>query len=317
MADEVTPTEVEALEASEWQSAIDDFAPGYNKEETTSDKDTTTETTTAETTTETTTEDTTTTETTTVDPSKVDEEKTGEEVQSKDDESKEPEQEPQADTRTPRQISRDAAKEVEAIAADVRQQMFADVPQQLQDKDGDPINSIEDVMKLLNPRTGEAFTEDEASMWLLSAQQQFNQNLATMDKKINQIAEVNVDLKDQADSINYQYGELLKEMPELRDQLWTEYQKTLVKDANTDIITDMPVSLERFYEIALRPYVKLAESLEAQEAARADAEKAQANERKTRTRADRSDIYGRGKVDDMDDDEKEWQDAAKSYYGNK
>lgn len=315
--------EAAAQEDAEWASALEDFAPGYDKEEVVDDK-TTTETTTAETTTETTTEVETTTETTTVDPNETPEQKTereeaakiaAEESDSKD--KNDAKQEPQSDTRTTKQTVRDAAREVETVAKDVREKMFADTPQQLQDADGDPIKGIEDVMKLLNPRTGEAFTEEEASMWLLSAQQQFNQNLANTDKQINQIAEVNVDLKDEADNINYQYGALLKEMPDLRDQLWAEYSKTLVQDPNSGIITNKPVSLERFYEIALQPYIKLAESLEATEKAKTDAEKAEADAKRTRTRVDRSDIFGRGKVDDMDAEEKEWATAAADYYGNK
>jgi hypothetical protein len=348
MADDVTPTEAEVAETNEWNSAIEEFAPGYAKEETT-DAKTTTDTTTAETTTETTTAVETTTDTTTIDPNETPEQKAAREAieaESTDDKSNsadktDAKEEPKTDTRTARQVNREAAKEVETIAADVREKVFVktqavngvdkqyvegpdkakyvivDGKPSLADTDLDPIRSIEDVMKLLNPITGEGFTEEAAAQWLLSAQQKMNQNLANMDKQIDQIANVNVDMKDQADSINYQYGELLKEMPELRDQLWLEYSNTLVKDPTSGIVTGMPVSLERFYEIALQPYVKLAQSLEAQEQAKTEAEKAQADAKKTRTRADRSDIYGRGKIDDMDDEEKEWAKAGADYFGNK
>lgn len=350
MADDTTPTEAEVADDAEWSSAIDDFAPGYNKEETANDKvETTTETTTAETTTETTTEVETTTETTTVDPNETPEQKAEREkneAESTDDKSDSTKKddaaaEPKTDTRTARQVNRESAKEVETIATDVRQQMFVktqavngvdkqyfdgkdnekyvlvDGKPTLADADLDPIRNIEDVMKLTDPRTNEAFTAEAAAQFLMAAQQKMNQNIDDMNKDISRIAEANVDLKDQADSIDYQYGELLKEMPELRDQLWTEYSNTLVKDPKTGIVTGIPVSLERFYEIALQPYVKLAQSLEAQQTAKTEAEKAQAEVKKTRTRADRSDIYGRGKVDDMDDDEKEWSKAANDYYGNK
>lgn len=318
MAD-ATPTP-EEIEASEWDSALEDYAPGYDKEEPVDDKPDTEK---PETTTETTTE---------VEADKKDEEpvkkpengddakkKTGDdEKDATDDKSDDESTDDSANnTRAARQSAREAAKEVESIAKDVREKMFADTPNQLADADGDPITSVADVQRLINPQTGEAFTREEATEWLLSAQQQFNQRLAGIDKQVDQIAEVNVDLKDQSDSINYQYGELLKSMPELRDQLWGEYQKTLVTDSKTGIITGMPVSLERFYDIALQPYVKLAESLEAQQQAQTIAEKAQTDVKRSRTRADRSDIYGQGKVDDMDDDEKEWASAAKDYYGTK
>jgi hypothetical protein len=320
MADATTPVD-NGAEASqddaEWASALEDFAPGLDKQEKTdAEPDTTTEKTTAETTTETTTEVPTTTDTTTVDPDETPEQKT-EREKADAEAAAESTEEPDTSVRTARQATREAAAELDTVAKEVREKMFADVPTELRDADGDPISSVADVTKLINPQTGEAFTREEATEWLLSAQQQFNQRLSGVDKQIEQIAEVNVDLKDQADSINYQYGELLKSMPELADQLWTEYQKTLVKDPTSEIITGMPVSLERFYEIALQPYIKLAESLEAQQTAQTAAEKAEAEVKKTRTRADRSDIYGRGKVDDMDDDEKEWSKAAQEYYGNK
>lgn len=172
-------------------------------------------------------------------------------------------------------------------------------------------------MEHVNPNTGEAFTEEEAATWLLAHQQQFNQELAERDKQVNHIAEVLVDIKDQTASIDYRYGELLKSMPELRDQLWNEYSKTLVRDPKTGIIVDAPVNMENHYEMVLEPYVKLAESLEAQEAARLEAEKAAKEAQKLRNRGDRSDIFGRGDVEELDEDEKEWDAAHKSYFGNK
>jgi hypothetical protein len=214
--------------------------------------------------------------------------------------------------------------EVEAVQSDVRKQMFADVPQQLQDADGDPINGIDDVMKLINPRTKEAFTEEEAGQWLLAAQQQFNRNLESVNKQVEQIAEANMDIKDQADIINYRYGALLKEMPEVRDRLWVAYQKTLVKDAKTGIITKVPVSLEEFYELHLEPYAELGRQAEAEEnKVTADQQKAAEDaklaeeEKKKKDRADRSDIFGGGKTDEADPEDKEWAAAAETVFGPK
>jgi hypothetical protein len=321
MADTTPPADAaEQQDANEWADALEDFAPGYDKEESKDDK---LDTTTPETTTETSTAD----EAATKDKKPDAEQKSGDDTEKKTGDDKKTGDEkddedvtiepPDSSIRNARQTAREAAKEVEDVAKDIRTKMFAEVPSELRDADGDPITSIEDVTKLINPRTGEAFTSAEATEWLISAQQQFNQRLATIDKQVEQIAEINVDLKDQADSINYQYGELLKSMPELRDQLWVEFEKTLVRDPNTDIITAMPVSLEKFYDMTLQPYVRLAESLEAQQVAQTTAQKAEADAKRVRTRADRSDIFGRGKVDDMDAEEKEWASAAQDYYGTK
>lgn len=220
--------------------------------------------------------------------------------------------------------ARQQTQAVDAVKADVRKEMFADVPTELRDADGDPIKSIEDVTKLINPRTQKPFTDEEAGMWLLSAQQQFNTNLANIDKQVEQIAEVNMDLKDQADMVNYRYGALLKEMPELRDKLWARYQNTLVKDPKSGIITKAPVSLEEFYETALEPYAVMGRDAEAKEtAAKAASDKAAADAKaaeeakKIKTRQDRSDIFGGGKVDDMSDEDKEWNAAATAVFGPK
>lgn len=232
----------------------------------------------------------------------------------------------EADTsaRDSRLAARESARQLEAVKTDVRKQMFADIPQTLQDADGDPINGIDDVIKLMNPRTNEAFTEEEAGMWLLNAQQKFNESLANTEKNIDTIADVNVDLKDQADSVSHKWGAILKEMPELRDELWAEYEKTLTKDEATGIITKAPVSLETFYDVALRPYATVAQKAESDAAAVAKTEadtkaaeeaKAAEAEAKAKKRADRSDVYGSGKVDDMDDEEKAWAKAAEAVFG--
>jgi hypothetical protein len=226
--------------------------------------------------------------------------------------------EPDTSARDARVAQRQTAQEIQAVKDDVREQMFADTPKVLQDADGDPIKSIEDVQKLINPQTGVAFTAEEAGMWLLSAQQQFNQNLANMEKRIDQIAEVNLDLKDQADIIGYNYGELLKEMPELRDELWAEYEKTLIRDPDTHLIIAAPVALESFYRMALKPYVDLAAKLEADEVARNTAEPTKAPDpaaNRRQSRQDRSDIYGGGKSEITDPEEKEWADAAEAVFG--
>lgn len=318
---QVVPTEAELAESKEWDEAAQDLFPGFSNNETTTT--TTVEPTQVpdDTTTTTTTEapSNVTTTTTTVDPNETAEQKADREKKEADAlTTSTTTEEPDFSARDSRVAARENAKAVDEMATDVREKMFKDTPKVLQDADGDPITSIADVMKLQNPNTGEAFTQEEAGIWLLAAQQKFNQNIADMEKRINQIAEVNVDLKDQVEMVTYHYGELLKADEALRDKLWAQYEKTLVKDPDTGIITDMPVSLEDFYETALAPYAKLAESMENQsEQKEKDAAEAKrlADEAKQRSRQDRSDIYGGGNnVDTMDDDEKEWAAAHKAVF---
>jgi hypothetical protein len=211
--------------------------------------------------------------------------------------------------------------------------MYADLPKTLVDAEGDKIETIDDVMKLINPRTGELFTEVEAGTWLLAAQQKFNEGMAQIEKQIDQIAELNADFKYQVDIVNYKYGEWLKANPDERDSLFAEWQTTLTTDPKTNIITAMPMSLEKFYDLALKHRVTAGDkpapaaiaapgtggddeaAIKAQqdEQARKEAEIKQRREQK---RADRSDVYAAPQPNTDDPEDKEWADAAQSYYGN-
>lgn len=223
-----------------------------------------------------------------------------------------------------RRATRAYQDEVAEVQADVRKTMFADSPTELRDADGDPIKTIDDVMKLINPRTNEPFTEEQAGAWFLSAQQAFNQKKADEAKRIEQIAEVNMDLKDQADILNKRYGNILKTDVALRDRLWAAYQKTLIKDPKTNLIVSAPVSLEEFYDLHLEPRAKAAETAQVDAAkvaadakAAEDAKKAKEDEDRAKKRADRSDIYAAGTNDNTDPEDKEWGAAHEAVYGKK
>jgi len=233
-------------------------------------------------------------------------------------------------------ISSRSAREERQLLADmgssVREKMFKDAVTELKDADGDPIKTIEDVMAHVNPKTGERYTEEEAGMWLLQANQQMRDNNAAMEKQIADISETQLGLKDDADIINFQYGELLKAMPDVRKQLSEAYGRTVIRDPKSGLITRAPVSLKQFYETALEPYAEMGRRLEAQEAAKQTQTPAanngngnqpeaptkspsEAQRLKEQRRQDRSDIYGNGKRDLRDDDTKEWDDAALNVFG--
>jgi hypothetical protein len=245
------------------------------------------------------------------------------------------ENEPDFSSRDSRAAQREIAAQREAMSADVRKQVFDSVPKTLVDADGDPIRGIEDVMKLVNPRTGETFTEEEAGMWFLAAQQDFNKNMADLDKRVEQIAEVNLDLKDDADTINYKYGELLKVLPDpenpkklYRDTLWAEYQDTLVRDPNSNVIVQTPMPLRTFYERALAPYARQAAEANQTPAAPAapaqPAEPAQPAQPATppgptrqQQRSDRSEIFGGQDPNaGQDPEDAEWGSAISTVFPN-
>lgn len=315
------PTGEEA-DASEWDGAVDEIFPGLRspnkeaKKDEPADPSTTTETTQA--------------------PAQTPEgnqppKSDGEDAEESDEQADE-ETEPDFSSRDSRAAQREIAQQREAMSADVREQVFADVPQTLVDADGDPIRNVEDVMKLVNPRTGETFTEEEAGMWFLAAQQDFNKNMADLDKRVEQIAEINLDLKDDADMIRYKYGELLKVLPDpenpkklYRDTLWEDYQKTLVRDPKSNVVVQTPMPLRTFYERALGPYARqAAEANQTPATPAAPVEPAQpapppAPPQPTRQqqRSDRSEIFGGQDPNaGQDPEDAEWGAAIADVFPN-
>lgn len=227
------------------------------------------------------------------------------------------EQEAARAVRESRGIQRELAADEAAMKEDIRKEMFSEAQTELTDADGDPIRTVADVMKLHNPNTKKNFTEEEATMWLLQAQKHLSEKLQEVEGKVQQIAEVNITLKDQSDNIRSRYGELLKSNPNgIREKLWDAFQKTLEKDPKTDIIIKAPVSLEDFYDTALAPYAKLAERLEEEAEAEDKAKKDKDEKERGQTRSDRADVVAGASGDTRDAEEKEWDQAAKAYYAN-
>lgn len=224
--------------------------------------------------------------------------------------------------------AREQQEAVKELKNEIRQKMFADQPTELRAKDGQLLDSIDTLMQYTNPRTGQPFTEEEAGMYLLQANQQLKDNMSRMEAQVEEIASTNLALKDEADLINYQYGALLEAMPELRQQLWDAYSKTFQTDSKSGIITKAPVSLQKFYATALEPYAELGRRLEAEETAKnanntqtppaptAPAQQQQEAQRKQQVRQDRSDIYGGGKIDTQTEDDKEWGVALENVFGD-
>lgn len=222
-----------------------------------------------------------------------------------------------------RATAREIAQQRQSMVADVRAKMFKDVPSVMHDADGDPINGPEDVVgKLIDPRTGELFTEEAGYAWFLEANRQFKEQMAQVEEAIGQVADVNLQIKDEADIINAEFGEWLKAHPEIRDELWAEFESTLQKDPASEIIIRMPMSLEKYYRRALAPLVnnEAATQQKAAEAAQKQAEKeaeeqAEAEKKRSQARADRSDIYqppSDPKAKDPDEDD--WDQAHKSVF---
>lgn len=224
----------------------------------------------------------------------------------------------QPDTRS---VLREMAADEKAIKDDIREQMFSDVPTQLEDEDGDPIKSIDDLTgKRVNPKTGKAFTEEEAAAFLLDMNNKIRDRLTEVEKEVEQIAETNISIKEGSENIKRKYGELLKVNPNgVREKVWAAFERTLVVDEKTKIITKAPVPIEEFYDLALEPYAKFAEKLEADAAA----EEARQNKdeekdeelKRAKDNSDRADLTPGSASAGTDKEDEEWGKAAKAVFG--
>ena len=208
---------------------------------------------------------------------------------------------------------------------EVLEKLFPEgVDRVLRDSDGDPINGIDDLTKLVNPKTGDLFTEEEAGRWLLEAQQKLNQDIQQLEAYASDIVDTNISLKDGSDRVAELYGDLLKSIPDMADQLLEAYSKTLVRDPKTGIVIKAPVDVVEFYNIALAPYkdvaAKAAEQAEADKKAADEAAKKAAEEKKKQEKtnqSERADLKpkGKSKLPKSEDDEA-WDNAYEDYFNS-
>lgn len=200
---------------------------------------------------------------------------------------------------------------VQTFKKEVTQTLYPEgIDRQLRDSDGDPITGIDDLTKLLNPRTNELFTDEEAGSWLLSAQQKLNKDIETVERFIEQVAEVNVNVKLGAERVAEKYKDILSADDKLRERLIQAYDKTLVKDPKTGVTINNPVDVEEFFDIALES--RLADRAAATEAA-SEAAKAKVKQDAKDSQSDRGDLKPSGKSDNIEPEDKEWAIAIKEY----
>lgn len=238
---------------------------------------------------------------------------------------------PEPGTPSARAAEREYQAQVQAVRSDIRAKLFPDVATQLTDKNGDPITGIDDVIKYDNPRTGEPFTEEEAGMWFLSANQQLKDQLAVIEKQVEQIADVHLTLKDEADVVKAEFGAWLDAHPEDKKELWADFESTLVKDPESGLILRAPISLERFYRRNLKnvdtkttthsttvaPTTTDTTTVTQTTTVDPKAAEEEAKAKRAAKRADRSDIYTGGEKQVEDPEDTEWAAAEKKVFGNR
>lgn len=198
----------------------------------------------------------------------------------------------------------------EGLKKEVAETLYPEgIDRQLRDSDGDPIRGIDDLTGLINPKTGDYFTEEEAGAWLLSAQQKLNQDVATVEKFIEDVAETNLLLTEGAQRVAQKYAPILSQDAALKTRLLEAYNKTLVKDPKSGVALRAPVDVEEFFDIALEPLV----AAKAAEAEAAKAAKAAADKKAKASQGERGDLKPSGKSERYSETDKEWAQAIKDY----
>lgn len=236
---------------------------------------------------------------------------TEEKTDPNEDENLEQQDDSNAASREARQVQRQIQEDNKAMQADVRKELYPEWTDDILDGDGDPIKTPRDVMSHINPATGKRFTEEEATAWLFAAQKHKDGERAKMEERIEHVAEVMIDQRDQADQVKLKYGKLLAKLPELRKDIWADYKETLVIDKETGLIVDAPISLYKFFERALRPYEQYVNQIQSEATAK---QNQQSDASRKQTQQDREDIHSSSGGTQADPEEDAWAKAAKEYY---
>ena len=227
-----------------------------------------------------------------------------------------------AERDAPREQIREALDDVlpkqndEAVQAVIKDIYPDEVPNPLVDADGDPIKSISDMLQLINPRTREPFTYDEARAWVDEKSVQYHAAVQERVAEAQRIVENNTAVSKGAEKVKEVYGKLLESMPEVAKQLVQTYQKTLEMTPSGNV-KKAPVDILEFYNIAMQPYVDMAEKTEQYKDAAEQKVQAEAKQREKikRTKTDRADITGGGNTDDRSESDKEWDAAFREVLG--
>lgn len=140
------------------------------------------------------------------------------------------------------------------------------------DTNGSAIKTANDIVsrQLLNPNTNEPFTYEEATSWLMNAQKQMSENLEELHHYAEEIAETNISLQESNNRVMQTWGDVLNAMPNVAKQVAETYVKTLEFDPTGSYVVKAPVDPVAFYDMALAPYMKLAETMTELETARAE-----------------------------------------------
>lgn len=173
-------------------------------------------------------------------------------------------------------------------------------------EDGTPITSVNQLTQVINPETDEPYTRDEAAQLLLDARQIVDDNLRSVEERVDALTDLNLNFKEEADEVDRLYGDILKAFPDVAKDLLEAYQKTFKVSADGNYVEEVTVSPLEFYGPALRPFRNATDQLKQQQADEAAAAAKAAQEAATKAQQeDRGDLGGtagsaQGKPDLLD-----------------
>lgn len=146
------------------------------------------------------------------------------------------------------------------------------------DSNGNAIKTAQDIVdRGLVKENGEPFTYEEAASFMLEANRKMTENVEELNKWAEDIAEQNMSLVESNQRVMDKWGETLKAMPKLAQELAQEYITTQLQfDKTGSYITKMNMSPETYYDRIMAPYYQLAQSMAAAEAAKANEQHQQA-----------------------------------------
>lgn len=159
--------------------------------------------------------------------------------------------------------------------------------------DGTPINSIEQLTQVINPETDEPYTREEAATLLLDARKIVEDNIKAYEQRVDELTDLNVDFKEQADEVDRRYGDVLKAFPEQAKQLLEAYRKTFTVSEDGTYVTSVPIPPMEFYAPALEPFRNATDQVNQRQAEeQAAKEKAEREAKIKEEQEDRGDLGG-------------------------
>ena len=158
-------------------------------------------------------------------------------------------------------------------------------------EDGTPIESVTQLTQVINPETDEPYTREEAASLLLDAQRVVQDNIATYEKRVDELTDLNVNFKEEADRVDELYGDILKAFPDVAKDLLAAYRKTFKTSADGTYVEEVPIPPLEFYGPALRPFRNATDQVMQQEAEAKAAEEKAAKEAEIKAeQEDRGDL---------------------------